>query len=225
MRMRMRWLLALGTTVIVILLLELIAQLTLPGIAADHIRSQLQKSGRVLDVEVSAFPALELLFHNADSVTVKMASYRSSTAHLSSLLQESNDAGTLHASASVFTDGLLTLHDATLTKHGNVLVGSARVLESDLTHAIPLIKSVKPIASSGGTLTLEGTATLPIVGPITIPFVVQVQNGALIAAPDIPIVGGLATIRLFSNPHVRLQTVSATRTPGGFSVSATGTLT
>jgi hypothetical protein len=220
----MRWLFALGTTVVVVLLLELIAQLALPGIAADHVRDQLRKSGRVLDVEVRAFPALELLFHEADTVTVKMASYKTTTSHLTSMLHESDDAGTLHASAGVFTDGLLTLHNATLTKRGNTLVGSAQVLESDLTHAIPLVKSVTPVASSGGTLTLEGTADLPIVGQITVPFVVQVVNGALVAAPDIPIVGGLATLRLFSDPHLRIDSVSATRTSRGFTVSATGTL-
>ena len=220
----MRWLYGLGAAVVVVLLLELIAQLTLPGIAADHVRDQLQKHGRVLDVEVSAFPALELLFHEADTVTVKMATYHTSTSHLTSMLQESNDAGTLHASAGIFTDGLLTLHNATLTKRGDTLVGSAQVLEKDLTHAIPLIKSVTPVESSGGTLTLEGTADLPIVGQITVPFVVQVENGALVAAPDIPIVGSLATLQLFSNPHVRIDTVSATKTRGGFAVTATGTL-
>jgi hypothetical protein len=220
----MRWLLALGATVIVVLLLELVAQLALPGIAADHIRDQLQKNGRVLDVEVSAFPALELLFHQADSVTVKMASYQARNSRLSSLLNESGDVGTLHASVGVFTDGLLTLHNATLTKRGNTLVGSAQVLDSDLTHAIPLIKSVTPVASSNGTLTLEGTANLPFVGDITVPFVVQVQNGELLAAPDIPVVGSLATLRLYSNPHVRIDSVSARRTPGGFGVTATGTL-
>ena len=220
----MRWFLVLGTTAIVVLLVELVAQLVLPGIAANRVRDQLQKSGRVLDVEVSAFPALELLFHEADNVTVKMATYRSSTSHLTSMLQESSDAGTLHASAGVFTDGLLTLHNATLTKRGNILIGTAQVHESDLTHAIPLIKSVTPVTSSGGTLTLEGTADLPIVGQITVPFVVQVENGALVAAPDIPIVGGLASLQLFSNPHLRILSVSAKKSAGGFTVSARGTL-
>ena len=222
----MRWLLALGTTVIVVLLLELVAQLALPGIAADHVRDQLQKSGRVLDVEVSAFPALELIFHQADSVTVRMASYRSGTSQLTSLLQESGDVGTLHASAATFTDGLLTLHNATLTKHGNTLTGTAQVHESDLTHAIPLIKSVTPIASSGGTLTLQGTAAIPFLGNVTVPFVVQVEGGELIAKPAIslPVVGGLFTLKLFSNPHVRITSVSAAKAAGGFTVSATGTL-
>jgi len=220
----MRWALATAAIVIVVLLLELVAQLVLPGIAADNVRDQLQKSGRVENVQVDAFPALKLIFHKADTVTVKMASYTSSTSRLTNLLEESNDVGTLHASAGTFTDGLLTLHDATLTKHGDTLTGTAQVDEKDLTHAIPLIKSVTPIASTGGTLTLRGTAELPIVGDITVPFVVEVQNGALIAAPDIPVVGGLATLQLFKNAHLTITRVSAKKSAGGFTVSATGTL-
>jgi hypothetical protein len=220
----MRWLLALGATVITVLLLELIAQLVLPGIAAQRIRDQLSKSGKVTDVQVSAFPAVELLWHHADSVTVKMASYRSNTAHLSSLLHQSSQAGTVHASATVMTDGLLTLHNASLTKQGNVLTGTAQVLEADLRRAVPLISSVTPIASSGGVLTLKGTANIPIIGQITIPFVVQVQNGTLVAQPEIPLVGGFATLQLFSDPHVAIQSVTARVTPGGFAVQARGRL-
>jgi len=36
--------------------------------------------------------------------------------------------------------------------------------------------------------------------------------------------GGLATIKVFSNPHVEVQSVSAAPAPGGFSVTATGRL-
>ena len=220
----MRRIAALASAVVLVLVLLVVAQLVLPGIAAQNIRDRLAGSGKVLSVEVSAFPAVELLWHHADTVTVRMASYRSSNAHLSSLLAQSSDAGTLDASAAVLSDGLLTLHDATLHKAGNALSGSARIAESDLTHAIPLIQSVRPLASNGGTLTLQGTANLPFVGAITVPFVVQAQHGALFAAPDIPLVGGLTTIRLFADPHLYVDTLSATSVAGGFRVSATGSL-
>lgn len=220
----MRRIAALVSALILVLVVLVVAQLVLPGIAAQHIRDQLAESGRVLDVEVSAFPAIELLWHQADSVTVRMASYRSSNRHLSSLLAQSSDAGSLDASAAVLSDGLLTLHNASLHKHGSTLTGSAQLQERDLTHAIPVIQSVRPLASNGGTLTLEGTANLPLVGAITVPFVVQAEHGALFAAPDIPLVGGLTTIQLFSDPHVYIQSLGAASIPGGFQVSATGTL-
>jgi hypothetical protein len=38
-------------------------------------------------------------------------------------------------------------------------------------------------------------------------------------APDVPF-GGIATITLFDNPHVRVQSVSADAVSGGFKLAA-----
>src|ERR1700742_397117 len=127
----MRRLAALAVTGLVVVAL-VVAQLVLPGIAAQRLRDQLSRSGRVLTVQVSAFPAIELLWHHAGSVTIRMASYRATPANLPDKLAQSGDVGTLRASVQVFRDGLLTLHDAGLVKQGNRLSGSAVVAESDL---------------------------------------------------------------------------------------------
>jgi hypothetical protein len=42
-----------------------------------------------------------------------------------------------------------------------------------------------------------------------------------VVAPDVPF-GGIATLTLFSNPHVEVQSVSATTVPGGFRITAAG---
>ena len=202
----------------VLLLLLVIAQLVLPGIAANRIRDQLAKSGRVLSVSVSAFPAIELLWHNADTVKIRMADYRSGTGHLASLLHETGDVGSVDASAGVFTSGLLTLRDATLRKRGNTLTGSARVDENDLRSALPILQSVTPIASAGGQLILQGTATLFGI-TATVPAVVTVSSGRLQVAPDVPF-GGFVTLTLFDDPRVQLQSVGASATQGGFAVFA-----
>jgi hypothetical protein len=215
----MRRLIAIGVGVIVLLVLVL-AQLLLPGIAAQQLRDRLSKNGRVLSVEVSAFPAIELLWHDADKVVVRMSSYRSGTSHLSSLLDEAGGVGTLTASVGVLTDGLLTLHDATLTKRGNELTGTASVTEADLRAAVPFIDDVVPIASSDGQLTLRGTATLPVVGiKASADATVAAQNGRLVAALDIPFV---PAITLFSDPHVSVESLAASSDPDGFSVTARG---
>jgi hypothetical protein len=217
----MRRMIAIGVAGTLLLALVL-AQLFLPGIAAQQLRDRLSKNGKVLEVEVSAFPAIELLWHDADRVIVRMASYRSSTGHLSSLLDEAGSVGTLGASAAELQSGLLTLHNASLSKHGDELTGSATVSESDLRNAIPILDNVEPIASGDGQLTMRGTATLFGV-TATIDATVGAQNGNLVVAPDVPF-GGLATITLFSDPHVQIQGVSAAPGPGGFSVSARGRL-
>jgi hypothetical protein len=215
----MRRLITIGGAVAVVVLMFGVGQLVLPGIAAQQLRDRLSKNGRVLSVSVSAFPAIELLWHDADKVVVRMASYRSGTGHLNGLLDEAGGVGSLTASATVLTDGLLTVHDATLVKHGGELIGTARVTEADLRTAVPFIRDVVPIASGGGQLTLRGTATLPILGGVTADATVSAQDGELVITPDIPLIG---SITLFSDPHVQIQSVSASPTPGGFTVVARG---
>src|SRR5947209_17994801 len=118
-----------------LLLLLVVAQLALPGIAEQRLRDRLARSGKVLDVEVDAFPAIELLWHHADHVVVRMATYRSSASALGPTIGQAGDVGTLDASTRRLDAGLLTLRDAELHKRGSVLTGTARVSEADLQAA------------------------------------------------------------------------------------------
>jgi hypothetical protein len=214
-----RRLIAAGSALLAIAVILVVAQLVLPGIAADHIRDQLSKNGKVLEVDVSAFPAIELLWHQADSVTVKMANYRSASSHLASLLEQSADVGTLHASAQVMTAGLLTLHNASLTKLGNTLTGTAQVRESDIAAAAGgLVHSVTPVTSSNGQLVLQGTVGVSVLSA-TVDAVVAAQHGSLVLG--VPVLGD---ITLFDDPHVFVDSVGASGSPGGFVVTARGYL-
>jgi hypothetical protein len=217
----MRRIIALATAGVLLLVLVL-AQLLLPGIAAQVIRDRLDDHGKVISVEVSAFPAIKLLWHRADSVVIRMATYRSTTSDLGSQLAQAGDVGSLDASVTRLDTGLLTLHDATLTKRGDQLIGSAHVTESDLTAAVPFLQSVQPVTSGEGQLTLRGTATLLGVSA-SVDVTVSARNGAVVVQPDVPL-GGLATVTVFSNPHLEVQSVSATKTPDGFTVTATARL-
>jgi hypothetical protein len=217
----MRRLAALGVLAIVVLVLG-VGQLVLPGIAEQRLRDRLQRSGQVLSVHVSAFPAIELLWHQADSVSIRLGHYRSNPGHLSSLLSQAGSVGSLIASAAELDTGLLTLRDATLKKQGSELVGTAGVTESDLRTALPVLRSVTPVASSDGRLTVQGTATLFGV-TASVDATVAAHDGALVVTPDVPF-GGLATITVFSNPNIEVQRISAARTPAGFAVRATARL-
>jgi hypothetical protein len=204
----------------VVLIVLVLAQLFLPGIAAQRLRDDLDKSGTVLEVKVSAFPAIKLLWHQADSVVVRMASYRSGVSHLGSTLAGAVDAGTIDASAQQLEVGPLTLLGGTLRKRGSELTGAATVTEADLRSAVFFLDNVEPIASDDGRLTLRGTASF-LGLTATVDATVAAQNGALVVAPDVPF-GGIATLTLFSNPHVEVKSVSATTVPGGFRITADG---
>ena len=217
----MRRIIAIATVGVVILVL-VVGQLVLPGIAADRLRDRLSKSGNVISIEVHAFPAIELLWHHADRVVVRMGSYRSAAGPLGSLLSETSDVSSLDASAAEFDSGLLTVRNAALRKRGNQLVGTALVTEADLRRSIPILQSVVPVTSADGRLTLRGTASLFGV-TATVDATVSATDGKLVVAPDVPF-GGFATVTVFSNPHLEVQSVGATAAPGGFRVTATGRL-
>ncbi|HWE11500.1 MAG TPA: hypothetical protein VG325_19290 [Solirubrobacteraceae bacterium] len=212
----MRRLIALGLVALLVVVL-VVAQLLLPGIAAQRVRDQLSRSGQVLRVQVDAFPAIELLWHHVDKVVIRLGRYRSTPTALPSRLNQVSDVGRLDASAQEFSDGLLTLHDARLVKSGNQLNASATVNEADLRSAVPILTSVTPVASGGGSLTLRGTASVfGFTG--TVDATVSTQDGKLVVAPGIPF---FPTLTLFSDPHIAIESVSASPVPGGFSVHGT----
>jgi LmeA-like phospholipid-binding len=206
----------------VVLLVLIVAQLTLPTIAEQELRDQLSQSGTVLQVKVSAFPAIKLLWHQADSVVVRMGRYGSGAGALGYRLGQTAGVSKLDASVHEFHSGALRLHEATLRKRGSELTGSATVMNADLRAAVPFLDNVQPIASGGGRLTLRGTASL-LGLRASVDATVAAQDGALVVAPNVPF-GGIATITLFNNPHVRVQSVSALAVPGGFRVSAQATV-
>lgn len=210
----MRRLIALSLLAGVIALLAL-AQLILPGIAAHRLRERLSKSGRVLSVQVSAFPAIELLWHHADRVVVRMASYHSDPGHLSSLLDESADVGSLDASSQELDTGLVTLQNARLSKRGDQLTGSAGVTEQDLRSALGgAVQGLAPVASGDGQLVLQGT----VLG-VTAQATLRAQDGKLVIQPDVPLLN-LVTLTVFSDPRVAVESVGASTAPDGFALGA-----
>ena len=221
--MRRTVVIAVGVVVLVVLFVLVVAQLVLPGVAAQEVRDDLSPHGTVLDVKVSAFPAIKLLWHRADRVVIRMATYRASSGGgLGGSLAQTAGVRSMDVSAQEADLGRLVLHDVMLRKRGDQLTGSATVTEAALRQAVPFLQGVQPIASSDGRLTLRGTAAFLGLSA-SISATVTAQNGELLIAPDVPF-GGLATIRLFSHPNVYVEGVSATDAPGGFTVSGQATV-
>ena len=164
----------------------------------------------MLSVKVNAFPAIELLWHQADRVVIRLGRYRSTPGKLGGTLGEPADVGSLDASASELDAGLLTLRNATLRKRGDELTGSAPVTEADLRAAVPFLDNVAAGRVGRGRLTLRGTATL-LGLRASVDATVAAQDGELVVAPNVPL-GGLATVTVFSDPRIEVQDVAARAT-------------
>lgn len=120
----MRRLFGLGVPLLVLLVL-IVAQLVLPGIAARRLRDQMARNGQVLSANMRAFPAIELLWHHADRVTIRLGQYRTPAGMPGGSLHQAVDVGSLRATARELDVGLLKLHGAMLVKQGDRLIGSA----------------------------------------------------------------------------------------------------
>jgi hypothetical protein len=197
-----------------------VGQLVLPGLAAHVVRGRVDKYGRVLSVSVSATPAIELAFGDADTVTVHMANYRAPTTTVAKNLGQASAVTNLKVSVDTVTSGLFTATHVQLTKHSRRLVGTGLISEASLRAAIPGLESVKLVSSQGGVLTLRGTENTGIFGTITADFTVAPEDGKVAVAAT-GLLRSLIDFTVWSDPKVRVTSISGTSTPTGLNVTAT----
>ena len=208
-------LVALAIAVVVVVIAA--SQALLPRVAVNDVRARIAPHGQVLSVKVSAFPALKLLWHHADTVTVKLGNYRTPPSDVPGLLQEAKDVGTLNVSIDTLRSAQLTLHDVTLTKHGSELVGSARVEDADLRAALPVLESVTPVSSADGQLRLRGKGgAFGITATVT--AVVTTNDGKVVVTPA-GLLGDFVNVTVFDDQQVYVQSVSGAPASGGLTVS------
>ena len=198
-----------------------IAQLVFPSIAERRLRHRLERSGSVQRVEVQSFPAIKLLWDDADRVEVRMGSARPGPGRLADLLAQTGDTERLDARVASLRVLTLVLHDVRLTKRGEDLSGAATVTPAALVAALPPGFDVRPVASGGGALVFQGTADL-LGTRFSGRAVVLARDGRLLLVPDVPF-GGLFTLTLFADRRVDVTGVGARPTPGGgFTLTARG---
>jgi hypothetical protein len=194
------------------------AQLVLPRLAQDRVRDELRASGTVLSVRVSAFPAIKLLFDRADRVEVHVGEATAAPGRLAELIDSTRRTRELDARADVLRIGPLVLRDLRLRKDGERLDGEAAVRQADLSAALPVEVGLRPVQSADGALVLEATA-----GPFAVRARLSASDGALVIAPD-GLLGGFASLTVFSDPRVAVTAVGARARPDGFTLTARGRL-
>lgn len=198
-------------------------QLVAPPIASTLLRHRLAKDGRVISAHVSAFPWFELLWQHADKVTARLASYDAPPDHVQDQLGEAAGVGTIELSIGVLHTGLLTLRDVSLTKHGHELVGAAHLELRDLRAALPIVQALTPVHAADGQIVLRGKASALGVSA-TVDVLVAARDGKLLVAPA-GLFSAFATLTLYDDPQIRVQSVAAATVPGGVRFIARGRLT
>jgi hypothetical protein len=190
-----------------------LAQIFLPKIAASRISSRLGRYGDVRSVQVSAWPAVELLWGDADAVTVRARSISVSPAQTGKLLHEARGLHKLDLSADTTREGPLPLHDVSLQKRGAKLHAQASLSQADVRAALPPGYDVQLLGSSRGQVQVRASGGLFGVGA-SVDAVAQASQGKLIVRPrGFPLQA--LKLTLFSDPRVHIEGVGARQTDAG----------
>jgi hypothetical protein len=194
------------------LLLLAIAQLLLPRIASSRISTRVGRYGKVHSVSVSAWPALKLLWGSVDSVSVRAGSLSLSPAQAAKLLWEGRGAASMDVTAQSVKVGPLQLEQALLRKRGSSLSAAGTVSEADVRAALPPGLQVQLLGSEAGAVRVRASGGLFGIGA-SVDAVALAREGRLVAHPLGALIEGLQ-LTLFSDPHVYVQGVGASREGG-----------
>jgi hypothetical protein len=191
-----------------------LAQLLLPSIAAQRLRSEIGRYGVVRSASVSAFPAIELLWGSAQSSSVSAADLSMDSAQASELLWSSRGVSSVELRAESMRVGSLTLHDVTLRKRGSRLDTSGSVNESDLRAVLPGSTGFQLLGSSPGGVEMRVSGSLFGVAS-SIDVLLSAQSGDIVAQPlGVPF-AGLVKVTLLAAPHMYVQSFNlADSSPG-----------
>ncbi len=202
---------ALGVLVAIVLVLVL-AQLLLPGIAAERVRARVGKYGTVESVSVKAWPAVKLLWGSADSVTVRAKSLRMSPQQTVKLLGEARGVKRMSLTAESVKEGPLQLQEASYQKHGDALRGQAKTTRADVGKALGEGIEVRLKSSHDGQVQVSASGGLFGV-QTSIEAVARAQEGKLVVHPLGFLLEGLK-LTLIDNPRVYVEGVGASAVAG-----------
>jgi hypothetical protein len=204
---------AIGVAAVIlgVLLLALVAaQLVLPRIAANRISSRIGRYGTVEHVTVSAWPAVKLLWGDADSAQVRVGHLALSPAQASALLWEARGVKRMDLSASSVALGSLDLEQVRLQKRGEQLSGEGSTSAVQANAALPPGVSATLLDSREGQVEVRASGGLFGVAA-AVNARAEARDGQLVAHPVGFLIEGFQ-LTLFSDPHVHVEAVGATVT-------------
>jgi LmeA-like phospholipid-binding len=209
-----------------------LAQVVLPVVAARVIRDRLGRYGYVRSVHVSAWPAVELLWGKADSLSATARGLSLTGPQMTKLAWESRGVRDIDLAVDrldVKVPGIpngIVLRDARARKRGASMSLQATLTQADLTAALPSGFTVQPVASGGGQVEVRASGAL-FGAQASISALVRPLDGRLVAEPRGFPLAGFATVTLFSDPHTNVQSVGVQvigKQPLSYGLSLTATL-
>jgi hypothetical protein len=206
-----------------------LAQLLLPKLAAQRVRSELAHYGVVRSVSVSAFPAIELLWGHAQSASVSAVNIAMSPDEANQLMGRARGVQRLDIHATTMHLGTLVLNEVDLRKRDDHIYIDGLLSEADLRAMLPGSTGFELLASRSGGATMRVKGKLFGVAT-ALNVQLSAVEGKLVAQPQGSLFAGLVKVTLLSVPSIDVRSiavadVSSTETADpAFRVSVTARL-
>jgi LmeA-like phospholipid-binding len=196
-----------GGVVAAIVAVVALAQVLLPGIAARMVREKVERYGTVKSVKVKAWPAVKLVWGEADEVQVRAGQLKVSPEQAVALLKEAKGVNKMDTTAESVEVGGLRLTNTSLQKHGSALRAEGQVSEEDVKRALPEGVEVALVKSENGMVEVSASGGLFGVSA-SVDAVAKAQDGKLVAQPTAFLLDGLR-LTVFEDPSVYVEGVQA----------------
>jgi hypothetical protein len=187
-----------------------LAQLLLPGIAAQRVRDELSRYGVVKSATVSAFPAIELLWGGAQSASVSAGKLNMGFSQAAELLWKARGVQRIDMTAQSMRLGSITMHGVRTEKRGTALYIQGRAGPADFSGAAPGGMEVQSLESVPGGVQARASGNLFGVRT-SADALLSVQEGKLVAQPQGVPFAGLVKLTIFSTPHMAMQSFDVVR--------------
>jgi LmeA-like phospholipid-binding len=200
----------------VLAVLLVASQLLLPPLAARVMRQRVGRYGPVLSASIHAFPALELLWGQASSASVRTGGLHLSQAQASDLLWSARGVGSVDALSTSLQLGSLRLSEVHMIKRAAQVRVLGTLTMADLSAALPAGVQLQGLGGGGSAGQLQVRVGGELFGVrASVVAVVAPFEGKLVAEPQGLSLGALTRITLFSDPHLRVQSLALTPQRGG----------
>jgi len=204
--------------------LLLLAQALLPRLAEHEVRAALGPQARGVHVAIAATPAVKLLWHRADRVTITVDSLRpraSGGGSTGQILAGLNVARKLDLRIGDLQAHGVHLRGVDVHKDGPTVAAHAdvdlRVLQGLLPHGV----RVKPLSAPNGEIRLDGRLTV-LGSRVHARGALLADRGRIVVRPRGLPFGSLVSVPVFSDDRLAVDAVGARRSDDGVVLSARG---
>lgn len=189
-----------------------LAQLLLPKLAAQRVRGELARYGVVHSVSVSAFPAIELLWGQAQSASLSAGAINMSPAEANQLMGRARGVQRMDVHATSMHLGSLALNDVDLRKRGDHIYIDGLLSEADLRAMLPGSTGFELLASKSGGATMRVKGNLFGVAT-ALNVQLSAVEGKLVAQPQGSLFAGLVKVTLLSVQRIDVQSLAVAHAP------------